>query len=259
LKILALDTSERQFSVAAILGDTPLAELVWNRSPEAALGEPSVTPAPASTGVAVDLFPMLTRLLAQVGWSVRDVELVAAAKGPGSFTGLRTGIVAAKTIAFARKIFVYGANTLEAQAIQLGWHLESKLLLGNTVSDTQLPGVAVHCVINAQRQQLFAAKFRLEAGTLGELRVSQESTSRISNRENWLADLVKGDWVTGTGLNPLLDSLKNLSVNVAPKSLWPSMASTIGRIAYREFLAGRQDDLWTLEPVYFRPSYAEDF
>lgn len=253
MKILALDTSDRQFSVAALVGDTVLAEIVWDNSSGAKQTELANRSGSTSTGVAVELFPMLKRLLAQVGWKLNEVELLGVAKGPGSFTGLRTGIVAAKTIAFAKKIPVQGANTLEAMANQLAWFLEST---GSRPSNVK--PLSVHCVTNAQRQQLFAAKFDLVADSNGRFLVQIHSPSKIFNRENWIEELSSGDWVTGTGLKPLMETLQNLPVKIAPQSVWPSLASSIGRIAYRDFQIGSRDDFWILEPLYFRPSYADE-
>ena len=55
-------------------------------------------------------------LLKQVGWRPDDVQLVAVSVGPGSFTGLRVGVTAAKVFAYAVGAEVLGVDTLEAIA-----------------------------------------------------------------------------------------------------------------------------------------------
>jgi tRNA threonylcarbamoyladenosine biosynthesis protein TsaB len=66
------------------------------------------------------VLPMLERLLAQAGTSLRALEAVAFGAGPGSFTGLRIACGVAQGLAFARDIPVLGVSTLEAIAEDSG-------------------------------------------------------------------------------------------------------------------------------------------
>ena len=67
-------------------------------------------------GHAEALMPMVQAVMAEARIAWADLELVAVTNGPGSFTGLRTGLAAARGIALAQGIPVAGVTTLEAVA-----------------------------------------------------------------------------------------------------------------------------------------------
>ena len=100
MRILALETTDKTGSVAAIDDDNLLAELMLDHTQRS----------------AQSLAPAMQRLLKQVGWLPADVQLVAVSVGPGSFTGLRVGVTTAKVFAYAVGAEVLGIDTLEAIA-----------------------------------------------------------------------------------------------------------------------------------------------
>ena len=65
------------------------------------------------------LLPMAADLLEQCGLKPQDLDLIAVATGPGSFTGLRIGVAAAKGLAWAAELPCAGCSTLEAMAWSL--------------------------------------------------------------------------------------------------------------------------------------------
>jgi hypothetical protein len=73
----------------------------------------------------------------------------------------------------------------------------------------------------------------------------------------WLAELKAGTIVTGRGVARLENQLP-VGVVAAPNEEREVKASIVGRLAWRDYQAGRRDDLWKLAPVYLRPSYAEE-
>ena len=102
--ILAFETSAKAASVALLEGDKLLGESYQN------------------TGLthSQTLMVMAEDLLKQCGKTVSDVTAVAVAEGPGSFTGVRIGVAAAKGFAWGGQIPCYGVSTLEAMAESLG-------------------------------------------------------------------------------------------------------------------------------------------
>ena len=102
--ILAFETSAKAASVALMDGGKLLGEGYQN------------------TGLthSQTLMVMAEDVLKQCGRTAQDVGGVAVAEGPGSFTGVRIGVAAAKGFAWGREIPCYGVSTLEAMAESLG-------------------------------------------------------------------------------------------------------------------------------------------
>ncbi len=94
------------------------------------------------------LLKMAEDLLSNLELTVRDVDAVAVAKGPGSFTGIRIGVAAAKGLCWGGDRPVIGVSTLEAMA----WH-------GADRED-----VVVAPAMDARRGQIYNALFRFDAG-----------------------------------------------------------------------------------------------
>ena len=182
------------------------------------------------------LAPAIQKLLRDTGWPPRSVELVAVAVGPGSFTGLRIGVTTAKTFAYAVGAEVLGVNTLDVLAAQ--------------APPSPSP---LWTVLDAQRQELFAAKFVID--NAGRLRTEHETA--IVSQERWLREVRPGERVIGPALSRLQDRLPPMIEIVAPQ-LWQPMAEAVGSVAWLAYQAGRRDDLWKLAPMYYRPSAAEE-
>jgi tRNA threonylcarbamoyladenosine biosynthesis protein TsaB len=129
MKLLAVDTTSTQGSIAVLEDDTVLG------------GAGFETPA----GHAQRLLPEIDRLLGSLGLSLADVEAFAVAVGPGSFTGLRIGIASVEGLAFATGRPVIGVSTLEATASR--YRSRSRL---------------VAPFLDARREEIFGALFRTD-------------------------------------------------------------------------------------------------
>jgi tRNA threonylcarbamoyladenosine biosynthesis protein TsaB len=98
--LLALDTSTRTVGVALYDGAQVLSESVW-----------------ASRDYhTVELAPAVAEILARAGLKVADLEALAVAVGPGSFTGLRIGLALAKGLSLAARLPMIGVPTLDVLA-----------------------------------------------------------------------------------------------------------------------------------------------
>ncbi|MDW2885731.1 tRNA (adenosine(37)-N6)-threonylcarbamoyltransferase complex dimerization subunit type 1 TsaB [Exiguobacterium artemiae] len=104
MKIVAIDTSTKQLSVALSDGQQILAEASY------------VT----SLNHATKLMPLLERMMQEVKWSPRDLTRIVIADGPGSYTGLRIGATTAKTLAYTLGIDLVPVSTLELMAASAG-------------------------------------------------------------------------------------------------------------------------------------------
>jgi tRNA threonylcarbamoyladenosine biosynthesis protein TsaB len=230
VKILALETSERLGTIAAADGDKLLVELELHPSQRA----------------AQSLVPGLKALLEQAGWKPADVELVAVSSGPGSFTGLRIGITAAKTFAYVVGAEVVAVDTLEA--IAAGTPLSLDTLSGDTP-----PIESLSVAVDAQRGDVVAQSFR----RTDDGRFLPTGDARLIDADAWLADLAPGTFVSGPVLKKLIDRLPD-QITAVPARFWPPRAATVAQLAQTAYAAGRRDDIWKLAPRYSRRSAAEE-
>lgn len=134
--LLAMDTSTSAITAAVHDGDRVLAER-------------SVLDARAHTE---NLAPLLRDVLAAAGLTPGDVTDVAAGVGPGPFTGLRVGLVTARTFAYALGLPCHGVVSLDA--------LAHAALRDGSVSDAGEFVVAT----DARRKEVYWARYALRAG-----------------------------------------------------------------------------------------------
>jgi tRNA threonylcarbamoyladenosine biosynthesis protein TsaB len=219
MRILALETSSRDASVAVLDGDRLLGQTQFG----------------ADQRTAQVFATAIHRQLEAVDWRPGDVQLIVVSRGPGSFTGLRVGVTAAKTLAYATGAQVLGINTQRVIAQQTEGQWQEVTVVGD-----------------AQRQQLFVARFR----RVGD-QAASDGPPEIVDGQQWLESLEAGRWVTGPGLSRLIVRLP-AGVRSTPPDNWLPRAATLGRIGYLEYQGGSRDDLWQLTPVYYRKSAAEE-
>ncbi len=93
-----------------------------------------------------DLVPRIGELLREAGLTALDLHMVAVGLGPGSYTGLRIGLTAARTLAYTAGAVLLGFDSLE------GW--------ARTAPSDAL---RVHVVSDAQRGEVYAADFERSA------------------------------------------------------------------------------------------------
>jgi len=185
------------------------------------------------------LVPAIRDLLRSAGLPPADLDALAVGLGPGSYTGLRVGLTAAKVLAFAGGRPLVGLDSLEAIA-------------RNAPTDT----LRVAVVADAQRGDLYAADFARDRPG-GPLRRS--SPTRIESVLRWVAGLEGQGPVTamGPGLGRVTAALP-ASVSVAGASDSHPRGEILAALAREALDSGRRDDPWFLEPLYLRRSAAED-
>jgi tRNA threonylcarbamoyladenosine biosynthesis protein TsaB len=232
VRILAIETSVSAGLAAVLEG-------------EKLLGETSLSP---HERAARFLTPLILKQLASVGWRPQDVQLYAVTCGPGSFTGARVGVTTAKTLAYAVGAEAAGVDTMEAIAVQA--FCDGRTFRPDHAMDQC---EHVYAVLDAQRRQLFCARFQRLPGDNAQ---TVEPT-RVMDIDHWLTKLQTGDVAAGPGLRCVPGHL-TAGIAVVDQSLWIPRAETVGRIAYRSYLKGRRDDVWRLAPRYYRPSAAEE-
>ncbi|MCO6043720.1 tRNA (adenosine(37)-N6)-threonylcarbamoyltransferase complex dimerization subunit type 1 TsaB [Aeoliella sp. ICT_H6.2] len=223
--LLALETSGRTASLALFCQETLYQQVTL----------------PAGERVAVGLVPATKQLLAGANIAPAGLAAVAVASGPGSFTGLRIGITAAKTLAYATGAQLVGVNTLDALATQVA-----------NASEEPSDG-HIWAVLDAQRGDVFAAKYdRLALDQLGET----DRTQLLAGAQ-WLEQLRPGDVVVG----PVTDRYRERipeGVALATGEQCQPQARSVGTLALSLLGRGITSDPFQLVPHYHRLSAAEE-
>lgn len=198
---------------------------------------------PAGERSARTLLPAVQEALAALGWRPADLELIAVTTGPGSFTGLRIAVVAAKTLAYALGAKLVGVHTLAAMAENVAGSSR-----GPSQSQARL-----WTVLDAQRQELFAGRFDLSRPIVEQAQPATE----ILAIDAWLERLEPGDAVAGPPLAKLAPRLPE-GVAAVSQELWPPAAAATGRLACALHEGGESIEPLELVPHYYRKSAAEE-
>jgi tRNA threonylcarbamoyladenosine biosynthesis protein TsaB len=186
-----------------------------------------------------DLIPSVRDLLRGAGLHAADLRVVAVGLGPGSYTGLRIGLTAAKTLVYATGADLIGLDSLELCACTC-------------------PSAAarIHVVADAQRGDVYAAEFlRTEPHGLLQAVVA----SRLEPLADWASRLRAPALVVGPGLaSTAIRSVVAPELEIAHAAPAANRARAALELARRQWSSGVRFDHWTLEPKYFRRSAAED-
>ncbi len=186
---------------------------------------------------ARDLAPAVAGLLVEAAWKPQDLHAVVVSRGPGSYTGLRVGIMSAKTLAFATGCALIAPDTFEAIAQQ-----------------APAEAVSLDVLADAQQDNVYVQRFaRAETGSAW----AAISPLRIQRISDWLAQSPAPDWITGPGVR-VLGERRPAGTRTTPADSWDPQPQSLLHIGLARFMAGERDDLWTLEPLYLRPSAAEE-
>lgn len=186
------------------------------------------------------LMPMCDALLKNCGLTLDEMDLIAVAAGPGSFTGLRIGVAAAKGLAWPGDKLCAGVSTLEAMAWPLA-HMETE----------------VCAVMDARRNQVYNARFAAAAGGLERLCPDRAISIDVLAKE--LLEHKKPQILVGDGAKLCYNELINrgLAVKLAPPHLLYQSAWGVARGALELSRAGGLVTAAALMPVYHRLSQAE--
>ena len=222
--ILAFETSAKAGSVALHDGFCLLGESYCN------------------TGLthSQTLMTMAEDLLKTCNFTPGDVTAVAVAAGPGSFTGVRIGVAAAKGFAWGGEIPCYGVSTLEAMAVSLGAY----------------EGFVVP-VMDARRNQVYNALFRAEQGQLR--RLTEDRAIALSELAEELGSLDGPVFLVGDGSVLTYNTLKPQIPHLVlpPEHQMHQRASGVAIAAARRIAKGEPGNGADLTPNYLRLSQAE--
>ena len=183
------------------------------------------------------LLPLIDSALHAAGIGLRDLDLVAVSIGPGSFTGLRIALSAAKGLALATGLPIVGVPTLEAYAATAG----------------PRPGL-VCPVLDARKGEIYAAAYQWEGADLRCVRPPVAiDPARFAASIDTPCTLI-GDGVDAYGE---LWRLRLSDADLVPFSTLAPSGAVVARLGVARADASGTDDLADLEPFYCRVSEAE--
>ena len=186
------------------------------------------------------LLPMAENMLKSLNLTFSDVELLACAVGPGSFTGVRIGVALVKGIAFGKGIPCVEVSTLDELAENL----------------RGLSGIIVPCM-DARRQQVYTATYR---GTSGELeKLTDDRAMAISELAEELRAYNEPIYLSGDGYAVAKRGLEaaGIKVEATPELLITENAYSVARIAVRKYEKGEYTTDLEIAPTYLRMPQAE--
>ena len=222
--ILAFETSAKAASVALTENGKLLGESYQN------------------TGLthSQTLMVMAEDLLKQCGKTVSDLTAVAVAEGPGSFTGVRIGVAAAKGLSWGAQLPCYGISTLEAMAVSLGAY----------------QGYVCACM-DARRNQVYNALFYVNQGK--PERVCPDRAIALSELSGELKSLEGPIFLVGDGSSLTHKTLSGEipALVLPPEHRMHQRAVGVALLAEAKAAAGESGDGAALQPNYLRLSQAE--
>ena len=222
--ILAFETSAKAASVALLEENKLLGESYQN------------------TGLthSQTIMVMAEDLLKSCGKTVADVTAVAVAAGPGSFTGVRIGVAAAKGFAWGRELPCYGVSTLESMALAQGAYQGY-----------------VCPVMDARRSLVYNALFYVNRGQLD--RITEDRAIALADLKEELLLLKEPVFLVGDGSNLTYKTLSDEipALVLPPEHRMHQRAGGVALAALEKIRAGESGDANALTPNYLRLSQAE--
>lgn len=224
MKILAIDTSATAASAALCDEEKIIGEFFIN----------------TKLTHSRTLMPMIESLLSNTDTKILDVDAIAVNCGPGSFTGVRIGVAAAKGLAFADELPCIEVSTLESLAYNL-----------------QCSKCIICSVMDARCSQVYNALFRCDGKEIQ--RLCEDRALSISELCDELRGCNEEIMLVGDGAQLCYNAMKELLPNVvfAPLSLRFQRAASTAIIALRKYNDGETLSAAQLMPIYLRLPQAE--
>ena len=184
------------------------------------------------------LLPMVQRILADKGLEVSELDGVAVASGPGSFTGVRIGMSTAKGLCLAAGLPLLAVPTLEGLAFR--------------ALSSDLP---VCPMMDARREEVYAGVYRREGQTLVSL-----TEDGVGPLGQWLSRLPQPVLLTGDGAwiyREQIGKCLGQAAHFTPFPFAGTDAAAIAILGAIRLKNGQVEDLDAVEPRYLRRSQAE--
>lgn len=182
---------------------------------------------------AENLHVFIEEVLTIAKISAKDLNAVAVGSGPGSYTGLRIGVSAAKGLAYALQIPLIAINTLQ---------IMSAMATRESKSD------GLFCaMLDARRMEVYTAIFDKDLNTI------KETSAQILPEALSFFDTGKPIYFFGDGMPKCREILKQIPQASFIENIVPS-ASALAELSYQKHKNGQFEDV-----AYFEPFYLKNF
>jgi len=221
---LALETSGRIGSVAVGCGSKLSDEKIFS----------------APLRHSAELFDTIIELLEKSGKKANQIKRIYISIGPGSFTGIRISVTAAKMMALAAQSRIVAVGTTDAMALN--------------VDDSSIRKIAT--VIDAKRGQFFIAAFERRNGIwqktlLDCLMKAEEFKEKFGSSDEPV-------WLLGEGLLYYAKKFETDNIKILDKEYWSPRAGNVFRIGSQMAVKEKFCDPVSLVPFYLRKPEAEE-
>ena len=220
MKLLAIETSGTVGSVAVLDSE----------------GISSGINFPEGTKHGRALVPSIEILMERVGWDPADLDVVAVSIGPGTYTGLRIGLVCAKMISSLAGAALVAVSSLDVIARNAGNGCEH-----------------VCVVVNAHRSEVYTASYKRQGVSW-----TRRSDCAIVRSDELEALLEPGSCLVGNGIPVVRDTVCLKSISLIPSEKWVPRAEIVAEIGAEFYIQGVRHDPYTMEPMYLRRPAAEE-
>ncbi len=220
MKLIAIETSSSVGSVAILDTEAQSREI----------------PFPEGTRHGEGLVPAVDAIFREAGWQPREADVVAVSVGPGSYTGLRVGVVCAKMMAAMGGADLVAVPSLDVIARNAGDNRRN-----------------VCVAVNAGRAEVYTASYERDGSQWGRL-----GECAIVSPEELGASLRPETLILGDGVPIILEALGDGAAEFAGEEYWLPRAMAVAEIGSAMYAEGIRDDPYAIEPMYLRKSAAEE-
>jgi tRNA threonylcarbamoyladenosine biosynthesis protein TsaB len=188
---------------------------------------------------AEHLHEYISEVLGQAGLSMDEVDAIAVSRGPGSYTGLRIGVSAAKGLAFAKGIPILSVCPLQSLAMH---YLQRTYLHPEPVGS----GVVLLPMIDARRMEVYVAAFDAHGEPLFPVRAEVITPESFPELKSAKAVHCMGDGAHKVAsVSAMAATFKHIS------GLGASVSGMVV-LAHKQYAAGVFEDLASFEPFYLK-------
>ncbi len=211
MKTLAISTSSKYIGVAFCDGAKLLGEIT------------------SSSTKSENLVRLVDLCLHEAGFSINDAELISVINGPGSYSGIRGGMAAAKAFSASLNIPLVGVSTLDAVAY-------------NFISQKSTIAIALDAVKDESNFALFTSDG-------SAIRRLSEDVAVNHDRIRELINQIEGEIVFATTIDALRESMKN-NIIVAPAHMAVPYARNAAFLGEKAFHNGKAAGVNDTSPIY---------